>query len=1191
MCNGIFHNIRRKKDEKVRKMIDRLSNEQRAKVASLIQKHSQEMLLLIAERLTLCEDRVSSDSEGSSPTADLSRPPVTPPEFKRSQLFKSPKEFEKIDDHVFQIVQREYSTFTELVKDLIVVCETDLDKARAIFRWVTWTDLNELEVEDSVCPDSPLGLLRGIKYGTETYHDLCRRLCRNSWTAVSIDGSWYFINCNWGARHVKAENQDGSGGLADDGVRGGVPDGGGTGGTFRKKKREGLRMDSNTHTHYNHVEILYEPPVPNPEDGYGTLGGASARDVSRRNSLEARESSGVPQILPPEEHRGVGDDGRLPADGCSCGGGHCYSTCNKSLAVVGHDGADARYPSRLPLGQTSNDLTSSGSYTFGMFSGECGPLRPSVDSGVALSEDCCMRAKLRGLATPVNTSSTANSNIIGSNNGNTVLGIYKKDVSAYASPNHQHGTYDPALDNAELNRRTHYVRKLLPCSPGVDPTGSNKENAGLGGDRGKDIILGGGVLTLDGFAGRCLLDAFYQKDPKSSSRMGVGMPPAGTRLSDGDTASYSSGYSKSSAESSSGISPSQSPFASVSSTPRSGGALSAHSDSSSASCCSAHRDRDMPPSSASLSYQSSCCDNRVSPPLPFFRPPSSSFSRIHQQQQGLYHHHEGYLSSDPNHHHEEVNVLAAPASFRNSSSSENSSRCSPPPPSVFRTGPYGSSKTSPPSSLFRFTTGPNGTASSVTTTAIVTSTLNGPSEDTLGRRGGDRLSPSHAEQYRWRHSDSSSGGVSAGRSERRDSVSTVGESLIGDDASARPCRPLPLFYQCDEFYFITDPEDHIYQHFPDDPAWQLLEVPLSMAEFLDLPVVKSPFFNNGLKFASHYDCKQHTNRGDVTLQLKIARLLTFGCTLVPREKRLGGSNSQFPAATLDGRVMVRIIGHKAIFTVAPPKRGRYYFTVYVKDGSGESVGLLQSACAFQITFREGREAVKAPYPKIPFFGPTLSMSAHGLLPQTHIDPLVAYNHDDINFQFAAARTARLSYSLTFYCQSAEPVEADLQRYAFLRHRDDVSLALQVRCPHIGRYVFSIYGAEPDGLMSGVYGTGAAGQYACLYRYLIDCRQSATNKTPLPRACHRWCHSQLLEPVQGDLAISSRVSFRVRAPLVCDMALLMGDAWYHFRCHGDHVWEATLTTSPTPCSAKLYARLNKDTARFSPFLEFQIVDKP
>jgi transglutaminase/protease-like cytokinesis protein 3 len=51
-----------------------------------------------------------------------------------------------------------------------------------------------------------------------------------------------------------------------------------------------------------------------------------------------------------------------------------------------------------------------------------------------------------------------------------------------------------------------------------------------------------------------------------------------------------------------------------------------------------------------------------------------------------------------------------------------------------------------------------------------------------------------------------------------------------------------LFYQCDEFYFITDPEDHIYQHFPDDPKWQLLECPITLTEFINLPIVKSPFF-------------------------------------------------------------------------------------------------------------------------------------------------------------------------------------------------------------------------------------------------------------------------------------------------------------------------------------------------------------
>lgn len=77
-----------------------------------------------------------------------------------------------------------------------------------------------------------LGLLRGIKQGTESYHVLFKRLCsyaglhcvvikglsksagyqpgvkftdsrfRNSWNAVYVAGGWRFVQCNWGARHL-----------------------------------------------------------------------------------------------------------------------------------------------------------------------------------------------------------------------------------------------------------------------------------------------------------------------------------------------------------------------------------------------------------------------------------------------------------------------------------------------------------------------------------------------------------------------------------------------------------------------------------------------------------------------------------------------------------------------------------------------------------------------------------------------------------------------------------------------------------------------------------------------------------------------------------------------------------------------------------------------------------------------------
>ena len=39
-------------------------------------------------------------------------------------------------------------------------------------------DLNVMNFKEIVDEDTPLGLLRGIKLGTETYHVLFMRLCR-----------------------------------------------------------------------------------------------------------------------------------------------------------------------------------------------------------------------------------------------------------------------------------------------------------------------------------------------------------------------------------------------------------------------------------------------------------------------------------------------------------------------------------------------------------------------------------------------------------------------------------------------------------------------------------------------------------------------------------------------------------------------------------------------------------------------------------------------------------------------------------------------------------------------------------------------------------------------------------------------------------------------------------------------------
>ncbi|XP_048767751.2 hillarin-like [Ostrea edulis] len=379
-----------------------------------------------------------------------------------------------------------------------------------------------------------------------------------------------------------------------------------------------------------------------------------------------------------------------------------------------------------------------------------------------------------------------------------------------------------------------------------------------------------------------------------------------------------------------------------------------------------------------------------------------------------------------------------------------------------------------------------------------------------------------------------------------------------------------FYYRSDEFYFITDPEDHIYQHFPDNPKWQLLECPVTLSEFINLPVVKSPFFNHGIKFANHYDCTQYTNKGLVVLQFNIPNLLGFGYTFEAKDVSLTPNK-------LEGRAMIRIIGHKAIFTVAPPKAGKYYFTIYVKENwNCES---LQSACAFTVKCRERREHIKSPFPMVPFFGPTPLMSKLDIAPLTHIDPLVVYSYDDVFLRFKVPKNTVLTYT----CQYYGPFQCnitDFQRYTFLSKRDHESVTFQIRCPVMGKYVLSVFG-------SGTTSTDENSVPEILFRYLIDCKQPGKDKRALPRACHRWQGNSLIEPIVGDIPLGIRMTFRVCAPKALDVALLAGNIWHHFRELPDNMWVASVFTGTEQCRAKIYAKFSQEKCRFSPLVEFHM----
>lgn len=61
-----------------------------------------------------------------------------------------------------------------------------------------------------------------------------------------------------------------------------------------------------------------------------------------------------------------------------------------------------------------------------------------------------------------------------------------------------------------------------------------------------------------------------------------------------------------------------------------------------------------------------------------------------------------------------------------------------------------------------------------------------------------------------------------------------------------PCTP-PHPHRFDDFYFLTDPEDFVHSHFPDEREWQLLDTPLSLEDFERGVFKTSAFFSLGLQ--------------------------------------------------------------------------------------------------------------------------------------------------------------------------------------------------------------------------------------------------------------------------------------------------------------------------------------------------------
>jgi len=145
-----------------------------------------------------------------------------------------------------------------------------------------------------------------------------------------------------------------------------------------------------------------------------------------------------------------------------------------------------------------------------------------------------------------------------------------------------------------------------------------------------------------------------------------------------------------------------------------------------------------------------------------------------------------------------------------------------------------------------------------------------------------------------------------------------------------------------EYYFLTPPEKFIYDHFPDDERWQLVDHSLSMREFQNLPNLQAPFFEYGLILKSH---QQNIIRGGDYLQIDF-----FTPDRVSLITQLEQDGRKLPEYLTFSQ---RKAGQFNIF-VQIPDPGSYILKIYAKDIS--EPGEYRFAMEYKIEADHGKTA-------------------------------------------------------------------------------------------------------------------------------------------------------------------------------------------------------------------------------------------
>ncbi|KAF7669592.1 hypothetical protein LDENG_00176780 [Lucifuga dentata] len=356
----------------------------------------------------------------------------------------------------------------------------------------------------------------------------------------------------------------------------------------------------------------------------------------------------------------------------------------------------------------------------------------------------------------------------------------------------------------------------------------------------------------------------------------------------------------------------------------------------------------------------------------------------------------------------------------------------------------------------------------------------------------------------------------------------------------------------DDFYFLTDPEEFINSHCPDDPLWQLLDSPISLEEFEKRVWKTSEFFRMGLTLLNPKHFLLVTDNGEASIYMTFSQSVEFTYQVFQRN-----DNQSKEINCACG--LLTITQDTMRLQLLPPTSSTYDVRLFARPGN--TSGTFGWVCSFLLECPQPRQSETLP--ENPFLSWGLHRNAAFL-------GVKGCNH-------GSEPTVYLEIHVVLSKEQYKTLVYPLSRHFLLTHIG-FKVTISVVLPEAGVYMLRLYAKSRS-----------QQDFSPMCDFVLK-NSSQASLPPFPCMYTAWQKgSVLFEPRAGLLAPMSWVRFRVRVPWAQKVSVL-GEQTVHLELSRSRVWEGKVFTGEKVKQLKVAASRGGGSTDMSVIMCFDVLSQ-